>query len=546
MKPTVGEKFIAARGLGYAYRRGSPILKGIDLTLDRHSATLICGASGSGKSTLCRTFNGLIPHFYGGRLEGQVIVGDRSVADQSVAELFDRVGMVFQNPETQLFCGRVDRELAFGLESLGLDRATILRRIAATAERLAIEELLPRAPHELSGGEKHLVTLAAILALEPAVLVLDEPYANLDARHVRCIRNILKAIHADGTGIVICEHRLGPTLPDVERMVVLQDGRLVADGKRDTILDHDLKSWGLEPPLPVELGKRYGLDPLPLTVEDLPPRMARPDEAAEPLQASGAYAGPTGGPPVLAVEGLSASRGRRTLLDNISFQARAGECLAIVGANGAGKTTLLRHIMGLERPKAGKIQIKNRSLKGQSVARVAADVGLAFQNPENQFFKLTVREEIEAGPQALKKIDSQWVQTLIKRFRLTPFLDRAPYRLSGGEKKRVAFASALAARPSILALDEPTAGQDFFFRRALARLLEEVRGEGLLVLLVTHDLAFAERCAERWLLMAEGRLLADGTSWEIMANHEILSRANLAPTDRFRIFGEAQGSAGHA
>ena len=538
--------FIITRGLGYAYRRSRPVLEGIDLAIDRHAATLICGASGSGKSTLCRTFNGLIPHFYGGRIDGDVIVGGHPVAEQSVAGLFDRVGMVFQNPETQLFCGRVDRELAFGLESLGLDRATIRRRIAATAERLSIEELLPRAPHELSGGEKHLVTLAAILALAPAVLVLDEPYANLDARHVRRIRKILQTIHADGTGIVICEHRLGPTLPDVERMVVLQDGRVVADGKRDAVLDHDLEAWGLEPPLPIALGKRHDLRPLPLTVEALPTPKAWSLDTVETPKSPRMPPTPAGGPPVLAVERLTARRGRHTLLDGISFQACAGECLAIVGANGAGKTTLLRHLMGLERPSAGAIRIKDAPIRGRSVARVAAHVGLAFQNPENQFFRLTVREEIEAGPQALKKHDPRWIQTLIERFRLTPFLDRAPYRLSGGEKKRVAFASALAARPAILALDEPTAGQDFFFRRALARLLEEVRSEGLLVILVTHDLTFAEQCAERWLLMAEGRLLSDGAPWEVMADREALARANLVPTDRFRIFGAPQEPTGHA
>jgi energy-coupling factor transport system ATP-binding protein len=546
MKLAAGDKFIAAHRMGYAYRRGRPVLDAIDLAFDQHAATLICGASGSGKSTLCRTFNGLIPHFYGGRLEGDVFVGGRPVTEQSVAWLFDRVGMVFQNPETQLFCGRVDRELAFGLESLGLDRATIRRRIAATAERLAIEHLLPRAPHALSGGEKHLITLAAILALEPAVLVLDEPYANLDARHVRRIRAILKSIYADGTGILICEHRLGPTLPDVERMVVLQNGRVVADDKREKVLAQDLKAWGLEPPLPVELGKQLGLDPLPLTVADLPAHMTWPLETAEPPWRPGAPPASVSGPPVLAVEGLGARRGGCTLLDGIDFHAHAGECLAIVGANGAGKTTLLRHIMGLERPSAGMIRINNCSLKGRSVAQVAADVGLAFQNPENQFFKLTVREEIEAGPHALEKIDAPWIQTLIERFRLTPFLDRAPYRLSGGEKKRVAFASALAARPAILALDEPTAGQDYFFRRALTRLLEDIRSQGLLVILVTHDLTFAENCAQRWLLMAEGRLLADGAPWEVMADREALSRANLAPTDRFRVFGAPPGMAGHA
>ena len=541
------ELFISTHQLGYHYRRsgGRPVLDRIDLTLDRQTFTLICGASGSGKSTLCRTFNGLIPHFYGGRLRGEVKIGGRPVALQSVAQLFDQVGMVFQNPEAQLFCGSVEREMAYGLESLGLNRTTIRRRIAATAERLAIESLLPRAPHELSGGEKHLITLAAILALEPAVLILDEPYANLDARHVRRIRSILKSVHTAGTGIVICEHRLAPTLPDVERMLVLQDGRLVADGAVEDVLYNDLKAWGLETPLPVQLGKENGLKPLPLTVEALPAHMVIPDRTGVRTRPQGVQAAPTNTPPILEIEGLTTHRGRRTLLDRIDFQARAGECLAIVGANGAGKTTLLRHIMGLERPTAGTIRIKNQCIRGRSVSRVAADVGLAFQNPENQFFRLSVREEIETGPRALKKLDTAWIQTLIDRFRLAPFLNRAPYRLSGGEKKRVAFASALASRPSILALDEPTAGQDYHFRRALVRLLEEVRAEGLLVILVTHDLAFAEKCADRWLLMAEGRILADGDPWEVMADREALTRAGLVPTDRFSVYSRHGQEAGH-
>ncbi|MGD9016474.1 MAG: ATP-binding cassette domain-containing protein [Desulfobacterales bacterium] len=540
-----GERYISARRLAYHYRRtgAPPVLDNIDLTLDRGTFTLLCGASGSGKSTLCRTFNGLIPHFYGGRLEGSVRIAGRPVADQTVAALFDRVGMVFQNPEAQLFCGSVERELAYGLESLGLDRAAIRRRVSATAQRLSIESLLPRPPHELSGGEKHLVTLAAILALEPAMLILDEPYANLDPQHVQRIRSILKSLHSDGTGIVICEHRLAPTLPDAERMVVLRGGRVAANGTVEEVLRHDLETWGLELPLPARLGKYNGLRPIPLTADALP------DDIQVPALWEGGPSPRTrlssspGTPPVLSVEALTARRGRQTLLDRVDFQAHAGECLAIVGANGAGKTTLLRHIIGLDRPVAGAVRIKGRGTKGRSVAQLAADVGLAFQNPENQFFRLSVRDEIETGPRALNTLDEGWIQSLVGRFGLSPYLDRAPYRLSGGEKKRVAFASALAARPSILALDEPTAGQDFHFRNALARLLEDIRAEGLLVVLVTHDLAFAEQCADRWLILAHGKLIADGRPREIMTDGSTLDRAGLSPTDRFTVWSRYQGGA---
>ncbi len=531
--------FISTRKLTYRYRRtdGPPVLDGVDLALDRRTFTLIGGASGSGKSTLCRTFNGLIPHFYGGRLQGKVTIGGRPVADQSVARLFDRVGMVFQNPEAQLFCSTVARELAYGLESLGLPRSDVRRRVTQTAEDLNIEALLDRAPHTLSGGEKHLVTLAAILALAPAVLVLDEPYANLDARHVARIRSILKSVHTGGKGIVICEHRLAPTLPDVDHMVVLQDGRVAAAGKRGDVLTHDLEAWGLETPLPLKIGKRLKLQPLPLAVEALPPGLEWPGENSGPHHGV-APASAARRPPILEVDGLTAIRGERTVLENVGFEAGAGECLAVVGANGAGKTTLLRQIMGLERPSAGSVHIHGRRIQGQSVARIAAHVGLAFQNPDNQFFRLTVREEIETGPRALKRYDRDWIRELVERFRLSAYLDRAPYRLSGGEKKRVAFASALASRPDILALDEPTAGQDHRFRRALAGLLAEVRGEGLLVILVTHDLAFAEACADRWIMMHAGCILADGPPWEVMRDQDAMARAGLVPTDRYRLFND--------
>ncbi len=539
------EPFISACRLGYQYRRTAspPVLDAIDLELDQRTFTLIGGASGSGKSTLCRTFNGLIPHFYGGRLRGEVLVQGRPVPNQSVAGLFDQVGMVFQNPEAQLFCSTVARELAYGLESLGAGRTVIRRRISEVAEQLAIEALLPRAPHELSGGEKHLVTLAAILALEPSVLVLDEPYANLDARHVRRIRAILKSIHAAGTGIVICEHRLAPTLPDIEQMVVLQGGRVVANGTPQAVLQKDLEAWGLETPLPVNIGKQHQLAPLPLTIDALPAdimeALAIEDERPFPV-------GPVAtGAPVLEIEGLTARVGDRVLLEEITFQACAGECLAIVGANGAGKTTLLRHILGLERPAAGTIRLQGRDIRRQSVAQVAAQVGLAFQNPDNQFFRLNVREEIETGPRVLNRYDDAWIKALTARFGLTPYLDRAPYRLSGGEKKRVAFASALAARPAVLALDEPTAGQDHQFRRALLNLLADVRSEGLLVILVTHDLAFAETCADRWILLNAGRILIDDAPWTVMGDQEAMALAGLAPTDGFRLWAAQSRGAPH-
>ena len=224
-------------------------------------------------------------------------------------------------------------------------------------------------------------------------------------------------------------------------------------------------------------------------------------------------------------------------MKNISFVLHQGESLAIVGANGAGKTVLLKHLNGLYRPATGNIRIMGKDTRAFKVSQLARHIGIAFQNPNSQFFKLNVWDEITTGANALDRFDAEWLQDLIKLFRLEPLLSRAPFRLSGGEKKRVAFAAALAPKPVILALDEPTAGQDWYFRRALGSLLKALRDRGQAIILVTHDLSFAEQHAHRWLLMAEGRIVKAGTPWNIMSDTPAMEKAHLIPTDAFRLYG---------
>jgi len=233
---------IEIESLRYAYRKNSAgwILDGIDLKIRPDEYLLICGASGSGKSTLCRTFNGLIPHFFGGSLQGDIRIAGIPIPEQSVGRLFATLGMVFQNPEAQLFNGTVEKEIAFGLESIGLARPEIKKRIAEAAATAQIEGLLPKNPHELSGGEQQLVSIAAILALRPQMIILDEPYANLDPVNVRRVRTALKQIHQNGTGIIISEHRLGLTVADAERIIVLHQGGIVLNGSPDEVLQHDI------------------------------------------------------------------------------------------------------------------------------------------------------------------------------------------------------------------------------------------------------------------------------------------------------------------
>lgn len=526
---------IAVQSLSYGYRvaDGPDVLSDLSLDIAGDGYVLVCGASGSGKSTLCRTFNGLIPHFHGGRLSGQVRVNGRIVADHAVIDFFDRVGMVFQNPDAQLFNRTVAAELAFGLESLGLSRSQIRKRMGRAAKAMGITPLLGRAPSLLSGGEKQIVAIAAILALDPAVIVLDEPYANLDAANVRRTRRVIADIHSRGTGIVVCEHRLGLTLPDADRVVAIHGGRIAADGTPQDIALLELERLGIEAPLSVQAGRVTGQDPLPLAPEAV--RLEAESIAAVRALLPRRLPPPNGGGAILEVDGLDCRIDGKPILRDVGFSLGEGESLAVVGANGSGKTTLIRHLNGLARPAGGRIRLRGSDIVGRRVSEVARHIGIAFQNPENQFFRFTVREEIASGPDALGCLDADYLDELAGFFRLTPLMDRAPFRLSGGEKKRVAFASALAARPDILILDEPTAGQDGHFRRALSGLLARLRNRGTSIIFVTHDLSFAEANAHRWLVLGKGNVAALGDPQVVMADNRAMAAAGLEPTPAFRL-----------
>lgn len=537
----VKESFIHLNGVTYRYpHREVSALEGIALDVRPGEYLLVAGASGSGKSTLFRTFNGLIPHFYGGRLMGSVLVEGRATADRIVADLFGSVALVNQNPQSQLFNRTVEQELAFGMESLGFERRRMAERIAELAAQLEIQDLLHRQPQTLSGGEQQLAAIAAALAVAPKVIVLDEPLANLDPARVVRLSEILRDLQDRGMGIVMGEHRMAATLPEAQRLVVIAGGRKAADGSPDGVLAAtDGKDLGLEWPLAVQLGRRMGIAPIPRRMDDLPVVPPWPVD----LPAEAAPSSSSAGPAILKAEGVSCVIDGRTIVRDVDVEILPGSCVALVGANGAGKTTLLKLLNGLLRPSRGRIRLAAQDLKTMQPHRAAAWVGTAFQNPNNQFFKLTVREELEAGPRALNRLDPQWIDELVNLFDLEELLERSPFKLSGGEKKRVAFAAAVASRPALLALDEPTAGQDGRFRRALAWAIEGLCRKGTAVLIVTHALNFAETVARKWWVMVQGAIVAQADPFTIMADDGLMRSAGLTPTERFVWYRKSQAGA---
>jgi energy-coupling factor transport system ATP-binding protein len=478
----------------YRYPGSDWVLRGIDLELGSGEYLLVCGANGSGKSTFGYLFNGLVPHFFSGTLTGRVTVEGIDTRQRSTADLFASVGLVLQNTDAQLFNGTVEGELAYGLESLGLPSSDIDRRVKDTASRLGIADLLPRTPSDLSGGEKRLVAVASILSLDPSVMVLDEPYANLDWEGAGRLRKALREIHRDGTTVVLIEQILNGFLREAGRCLVFERGKIVHDGGT----------------VPAE-----GAISLNRLIPHYPPLPETPGR----------------GETLLAVENLSFRRGEKEILRNISFEIGAGETVAIVGKNGSGKTTLIKHLNGLLTPSAGRVRFKGSDIRGEAPLERAAAVGLCFQNANDQFFKERVRDELRVGARLLGSGEAGWLDKISEIFHLRHLLDRSPFRLSEGEKKRVAVSSILAMKPSLLVLDEPTVGQDGRFRELLASFLADLRRLGFAILIVTHDLDFARAAASRWMVLHGGKLAADGAPARLLGDAGLKHIGALPPSE---------------
>ncbi|MFN8485498.1 MAG: ABC transporter ATP-binding protein [Anaerolineae bacterium] len=526
---------IVAQGLGYRYPDTAEwALSDVSLTIAPGEYVLLAGWSGSGKSTLLRTFNGLAPHFYGGRLVGRLSVGGWNVAATPTSRLVERVGAVFQNPAAQLFSSTVAREIAFGPASLGLPVAEIEGRVRWAAEATGVARWLERAPHALSGGQQQRVAVASALAMRPSILILDEPFAHLDADGIEDLCAVLREIHGAGTTIVVAEHHMGRLVADATRMLVMQDGALVADGAPRDVLAGDAVGGLNLPPL-VRLSREQGWNGAPLTVDEAVALARRAGSGSGPwaiAPAPPAFQRNTA-PAVVAEDVYHAIDGWPAL-DGLSLSVAAGERVAILGRNGSGKTTFLKHLNGLLRPQRGRVRVMGQDTRRARVADLARRVGLAFQDPTKQLFRPTVRREIETGPRALGVLDTTWLEQLYEWMGLAPLLDRSPYRLSEGERRRVALAASLAARPSIAALDEPALGQDGRYRESLVALLDSLAKAGDAVVLVTHDLDLASG-VDGWFALADGRVVAQGEPDVVMRDGRAMAEAGLRPTDVFEV-----------
>ncbi|MAP63354.1 MAG: ABC transporter ATP-binding protein [Microbacterium sp.] len=501
---------------------------------------LVLGPSGSGKSTLALALNGLIPHAFPASIAGTVSIDGVDTTEATVASLSTHVGMVFQDPDAQLVTGTLLDEVAFGPENLKLPVADVLARAETALRRVGLWERRTENPDRLSGGGRQRLAIACALAMGSPLLVLDEPTANLDPRGIDEVYAALGDLVAAGDrAVVLVEHNLDAAIGFVDRVLVLDAaGRLIADGPVDDILRHradELHRLGVWLPHSALAALRlraagYRLDPLPLTPAELQDALETAPARAIPRPVARAVDDRRGQDPVVTVRGLDLRRGRTDVLHDVDLDVRRGEFVAVVGANGAGKTTLVQAIAGVIRPPRGTVHVGGEDISRVDPRRLSSRIGFVFQNPEHQFISHTVFDELAHGLRRANLDESQVrrrVDELLERFGLADKADAHPFLLSGGQKRRLSVGTALVAGAPVLALDEPTFGQDRARADELLRLLADLRDDGTTILVVTHDMQLVAEHADRTIVVDAGRIAADGPTSEVFSDDALIERAGL-------------------
>ncbi|NJN19345.1 MAG: ABC transporter ATP-binding protein [Oscillochloris sp.] len=492
-----------------------PVLADLTLLIEPGEFLLVCGASGAGKSTFLRLFNGLVPHFYGGVFAGSVQIWGRNTLDHQPRDLADLVGFVFQDPEAQMVVDLVEDEIVFGMENLGFAQSLMRRRVEETLDQLGIANLRRRRISSLSGGERQRVAIAAALAVQPRLLILDEPTSQLDPHGAEEVLTALQKLNADlGVTIVLAEHRL-------ERVVQYADRVLFFSGPdqppQPTPTRESLATIPLVPPLQA-LGRALNWQPLPLTIKEgrrFAAALAVPDLPNHSLRPRSA--------PVLAVRKLTVRYGEHEAIYRLSLEARAGEVLALMGRNGSGKSTLLKALINLVRPAAGHVELHGTSIAGIPTERLAPRIGYVPQDPRSMLFQETLAAELAFTLHARGRSDPAAIAETLQSLGLADLAQRSPRDLSGGEAQRAAMAAVLVGDPEVLLLDEPTRGLDYAAKTALARLLRERAERGQTVIMATHDVELAAAVADRVALIGDGELVVEGPAADVLGDSLILS-----------------------
>ena len=533
-----------------------PVLRGVRLSLPEGERGMLLGRTGVGKTTLLLSTVGIVPQRTGGTCRGRTLVFGLDARYTPVPDLATHVGFLFQDPEAQLFQVRVDDEVAFALENLGLPEDEITRRVYWALELVGLTELAHRRPSTLSGGQKQRLALAAVLAMRPRMLVLDEPTANLDPAGREELLDVLPAIMEEERTLFLATQEVDWAVTLATQGYVLEEGQFSRSGSPRSLFSaaDTLLAAGIPVPQVTQAAHRLRVRGIPspsvLTVAeaiDAWQRMlAAPAPALSPEPSPPTGAAAVASPPWPAIEGMPitvddvyyAYPDGTQALRGVTLHIEPGERVALIGANGAGKSTLARHMNGLLHPQRGHVRVGPMDTRDVPVHQLARYVGYAFQNPDHQIFAPTVWEEIAFGPRTLGFAADEVrhrVEDMLRLFDLEAYRQVPPAMLGVGLRRKVALASVLVSRPPVIILDEPTGGLDPATVAELLSRIDAFQRAGHTVIFITHDMRLVAEWAQRAVVMAEGRILFDGAPRALFQQADVLARAQLLPPPIHRV-----------
>lgn len=502
-------------------------LDDINVEIEQGEIIGVIGRSGSGKSTLAQALIGLVPNFYRGAYGGRVRVGEKVVGECPVEQMCEDVGMIFQNPFTQLSGAKdnVYGEVAYGLQNLGIPRDEIHRRVEKVLKKLGIWEYREKNPFLLSGGQMQRVAIASMLVMNPKVMIFDEPTSQLDPRATKEIFSIVEDMAKEGKTIIIVEQKIELMARHCDKLLALEGGKCIAFGKTEEVLQRT--DLGIAPPIYVRIAREHNIKTAqgryPITAEEFLQSVKQKvnlslDEKRESYQAE----------EVFRIQGMDFSYVEDSPIFSdfsLSLDARS---TAIVGENGAGKTTLVKLLKGLLSPQKGDILYGRENIKEKTVASLAKEVGYVFQNPDDQIFQSNVLQEVMFGPKNLgMKNAEEMANEALEMVGLSHQAQANPYDLSLQERKMIAIASVIAMDPKVMILDEPTIAQDSVGKDRIANIIKVLRAKGKCVIAILHDMDFVLENFERVMVLFHGKILAEGEAEEVFCQDEILQQAKL-------------------
>ncbi len=573
---------ITAEHLKYRYPGTDRLaLDDVSFTIEKGEFIGIIGENGAGKSTLSQTFLGLIPQFYKGAYGGSVLVDGLNTEKTETAELCRKVGLIFQNPFNQLSGAKdtVYDEIGFGLQNIGIPADEIRRRIEDVLHEMDIYEYRDRNPFDLSGGQLQRVAIASVLAMQPEILVLDEPTSQLDPEGAEEVFRIVDRLTETGITIIMIEQKMEKLASYCDRMLLMHAGHLIAaDTPRAVFSRSDLLQYGIVPPVFTAFAEKNGISypdgSYPVTREELlrllqgeasdekrvllRTALRKAIRRTEKQGSTDASGRGTAGNETAAAPAEAGKPAGAGVPEEISFRVEdlhfsyvpgteifRGLTLtldrrptAIIGQNGAGKTTLVRILKGLLKPDSGQLLYKGAELSKKTVAELAGKVGYVFQNPDDQIFKYNILDEVMFGPLNIgmdRAAAERKAREALETVGLPDVSGENPYDLELSERKMVAIASVLAMDTDVFILDEPTIAQDAAGRRKIGEIIRSLTEKGRLVIAILHDMDFVAENFERVIVMSHGRILADGTAETVFREKEVLEEAKLQPPHLFQL-----------